>query len=140
MGTLDPLETQPKIEGQSTSTQDSQVSNPEPAYRMSLMDAVQVQAAKPDLAGTVYQTMGINAPNVTLKGQRSNVADLKPGDLIGWKGGEEPDGRYVGNVAIYAGDGHILEKFYGSNRRRKLGPNEDVFGMPVNLPEDTIFP
>jgi hypothetical protein len=61
------------------------------------------------------------------------MQDLKPGDLVGWVGGQEPDGRYVGNIAVWAGGGEIIENVFGHNRRRKLGPTENTFGIPVNL-------
>lgn len=92
----------------------------------------------PDLAYNVYQQLGMDVPDVTLQGSRAPVGHLKPGDLVGWHGGEEPDGRYVGNIAVYAGGGEILESMFGTNRRRKLHANENVFGMPVNLTEDIV--
>lgn len=106
------------------------------AYRQKLVSQVQHNAAQPDMSAETYQSLGINVPNVKLTGYRANISDLKPGDLIGWKGGHQPDGTYAGNVAVYAGNGEILESFFGRQRRRKLNPNEDVFGMPVNLPGD----
>jgi cell wall-associated NlpC family hydrolase len=88
-----------------------------------------------DLAQVAYGNLGINA-NVRLQGVQSPIGELQPGDLVGWSGGHKQDGSYVGNLAIYAGDGHIVEQYYGGPRRRKLNDNEDVFGMPVYHLED----
>jgi cell wall-associated NlpC family hydrolase len=90
---------------------------------------------EPDLAQQVYQLLGVPNPGVSLRGDQTKVSELQPGDLIGWKGGHEPDGRYIGNIAMYVGPGEILESYYGTTRRRKLGPDENTFGMPVTLNE-----
>jgi hypothetical protein len=149
------LETQLRTEGQSISTPDSQgndptqpaiqdpsqdptlVPEPQPApgeVRSQLLGSVAKQREQPSLAETVYQSLGMNVPGVALVGNRAHMTDLKPGDLVGWNGGQEADGRYIGNIAVYAGNGEIIEKFYGTNRRRKLTPQENTFGMPVILP------
>jgi hypothetical protein len=39
-------------------------------------------------------------------------------------------------MAVYAGNGEIIESYYGNNRRRKLDPHENTFGLPVVLPDD----
>ena len=90
----------------------------------------------PDLAYNVYQQLGLDAPNVALQGGTAPFASLKPGDLVGWKGGHQPDGEYVGQMAVYAGNGEIIESAFGQNRRRKIRYNENVFGMPVHMAGD----
>lgn len=92
---------------------------------------------EPDLAQTVYQNLGIPNQNVYSSGAQESVAKLRPGDLVGWHGGHEPDGTYIGNMAMYVGNREILETYYGTVRRRKLGDNENVFGIPVVLPGDS---
>jgi cell wall-associated NlpC family hydrolase len=87
------------------------------------------------MAQQTYQSLGIQG-NVKLAGYRESVARIMPGDLVGWNGGDSPDGSYVGNVAIYAGNREIVENFYGTVRRRKLTPQDNVFGLPVIHPGD----
>lgn len=106
------------------------------SMRMLMMQALQAKQAEPDMAQTIYQKLGIDAPGIRLQGTQAPVGELKPGDLVGWKGGQKPDGGYVGNVAVYAGNGHIVESFFGQNRTRPLRPDDNIFGMPVVLPED----
>jgi hypothetical protein len=96
------------------------------------MSGVQQARTEPDLAGNVYASMGFSMP-VSLRGDQDSVARLKPGDLVGWHGANQPDGRYVGNIAIYMGDRQILENYYGTKRVRALTPQDNVFGMPVIL-------
>jgi cell wall-associated NlpC family hydrolase len=104
------------------------------------MAALEIRRNQPDLAATVYQQLGIDAPGVRIQGHRESVSKLQPGDLVGWKGGDGEDGSYQGNMAVYAGNGEIIEKFYGNNRRRKLDPHENTFGIPVKYPQDTQAP
>lgn len=92
----------------------------------------------PDLAYNVYKSIGYDVPGVTVQGFRSSMSDTKSGDLIGWYGGQEMDGRYVGHIAVYAGNREIIEPMEGIVRRRKLASNENTFGIPVNLPDDQI--
>lgn len=114
--------------------------DPEQGIRSMMVGAIHAARAQPDIAQTTYQRLGIDAPGVRLQGGQSSVADLKPGDLVGWKGGQKPDGGYVGNVAVYAGDNKIVENYFGNNRTRALRPDDNTFGMPVVLPEDTPGP
>lgn len=92
----------------------------------------------PDLAQKVYESVGINQPDVSLAGYTASVADLRPGDLVGWHGGYQPDGTYAGNVAVYVGNREILESQFGQTRRRKIHNNENVFGMPVSTIDDEV--
>jgi len=98
---------------------------------------------EPDLAYNVYKSVGLDGSTVALQGSRAPIATLKPGDLVGWNGGSQPDGKYIGNVAVYAGDGEIIETAFGRTRRRKIHYTENVFGMPVNMmgdEEETTMP
>jgi hypothetical protein len=91
----------------------------------------------PDLAAQVYQMVGLPpvAGMATQSGQTS-VYNIQPGDIVGWHGGHQADGQYIGNLAVYAGQGEIIETMFGQPRRRKLNPNENTFGIPVMLPGD----
>lgn len=111
---------------------------PDPmALRMQLVNDAEANTQQPDAAAEIYQQLGFNVPGVALKGgYQVSVSHLSPGDIVGWKGGHEPDGRYIGNLAVYAGNGEIIESFYGNNRRRKLDPHENTFGMQVALPDE----
>ena len=120
---------------------DQQQPEPMPApgeVRSQLLASVAKAREEPDMAGNVYASMGISMP-VSLAGYQDSVARLKPGDLVGWHGGQQGDGQYVGQAAIYLGNRKIMERFYGTNRTRDLTPQDNVFGMPViitgNAPE-----
>jgi cell wall-associated NlpC family hydrolase len=80
---------------------------------------------------------GVDMPRVSwdqLKGgQRTDIANLRPGDLVGWGDG--------GHVALYLGGGRILEApKTGSNVRvRALGNggfDSTAFGVRLSLPGD----
>lgn len=114
--------------------------DPEQSLRTMLVGAIHAARAQPDVAQTIYDKLGINAPGVRLQGGQASVADLRPGDLVGWKGGQKPDGGYVGNMAIYAGDNKIIEHYFGTVRTRSLRPDDNTFGLPVVLPEDNPSP
>ena len=101
--------------------------------RMEMLAELAVKKDEPDLAVKVYQKLGIQSPNVYSLGYRAKMQDLNPGDLVGWAGGQEQDGSYIGNIAVWAGEGEIIENVFGHKRRRKLGPTENTFGIPVNM-------
>lgn len=106
-----------------------------PNFREQLVLDTIKAAQQPDMAEQTYALLGIQAP-VKLAGFRDSVARLKPGDLVGWHGGDAPDGTYVGQSAVYAGNREIIEPFYGTVRRRKLTDQDNVFGLPVTHPSD----
>lgn len=85
----------------------------------------------PDVASYVYDSVGLNGQEVRIRGYNTQMADIEPGDLIGWYGGHDPNGVYVGNMAVYAGNREIIETSQGVTRRRKLSPYENTFGIPV---------
>jgi cell wall-associated NlpC family hydrolase len=70
-------------------------------------------------------------------GVKTSVMNLQAGDIVAWYGGEER-GQYIGHVAIYAGNGEIIENngAPGGVRRRKIGSNENAFGVHLYLPGD----
>lgn len=90
-----------------------------------------------DCSGLVqfaYGKTGISMPRTSgqqsVTGKRVGINQLKPGDLVGWNRG--------GHIAVYAGNGEILEspRTGLSVRRRRIGQREGVFGVSLNLPGD----
>jgi hypothetical protein len=121
----------------STDTEAYKDEDPAPgAIRTYLVGAAMSAPQRPDLAQSVYQQLGLDDTGVWIHGVRDQVANLKPGDLIGWEGSQRPDGQYIGQLGVYAGNGELIEPFFGQQRRRKITNNEAVFGMPVYLPGD----
>lgn len=88
----------------------------------------------PQLAAHVYQYLGFDVPGVTSDPYRSPMAGIQPGDLVGWYGSQDSYGGYTGNMAVYAGDGQIIESIGTTKRRRKLHPTENTFSIRVNVP------
>lgn len=64
------------------------------------------------------------------QGERTSISNLRPGDLVGFRDG--------GHIALYLGDGKILEApRTGLNVRiRSIGSNEDAWGVRLSLPGD----
>ena len=111
------------------------------------------------LVHEVYKMVGIATPrtadqdshwsgayggNTQVNGSRTSVSNLRPGDLVCWQGGYR-GANLVGHVAIYAGNGEIIEApDVGINvRRRALRPNEKdvangghLIGIHLSLPGD----
>lgn len=81
------------------------------------------------LVQQVYRGFGIDLPRLSADqmraGARTAYADLRPGDLIGWQHGER-NGSGVEHIAIYAGNGQIIEAPRPgiAVRRRKLSAAE----------------
>jgi len=96
-----------------------------------LMGAIQKARSQPNLAQAIYKQLGIDHQDVRLNGYQAPMHELQPGDLVGWRGGNHDDGTYTGNIAVYAGNNEIIERFFETVRRRKLSADEDTFGMPV---------
>lgn len=84
------------------------------------------------LTSYVYGKFGIRLPrysnNQTTVGVRTNIANAKPGDLVGWAKG--------GHVAIYAGNGYIFHSARPGTvvGMRRLFPGEKVFAVSLNIP------
>ena len=90
-----------------------------------------------DCSGLVmyaFAQAGYSMPRVSYdqlkQGARTSGNSLRPGDLVGFKNGS--------HIAIYIGDGQIIEspRTGLTVRVRKLGSNENVFGVRLNLPGD----
>lgn len=83
-----------------------------------------------------YSTLGIRLPHqsdtqLRTSGYKTAVKNLQAGDLIGWSAG--------GHVAMYDGNGGIIESVAGGPRRRKLTANDfarGVYGVHISLPGD----
>lgn len=81
------------------------------------------------LVQQVYKGFGVDLPRLSAdqlrSGARTAYADLKPGDLIGWQHGDR-NGSGVEHIAIYAGNGQIIEAPRPgiAVRRRKLSDAE----------------
>jgi cell wall-associated NlpC family hydrolase len=88
------------------------------------------------LTSYVYSTLGIRLPRtsqqqLTTSGYKTNVKNLRAGDLVGWSS--------LGHVAMYDGNGGIIESTGGGVRRRPLSSydtNRGVFGVHLSLPGD----
>jgi cell wall-associated NlpC family hydrolase len=80
----------------------------------------------------VYAQMGFNVPHNAriqgqIMGQRTSVANLRPGDLVAWNNGS--------HIAIYAGNGMIIEAAnprVGTVKRRLW--SSAVYGVRLRLP------
>jgi cell wall-associated NlpC family hydrolase len=101
------------------------------------------------LVEALYQQLGIDIPEVSsgggraqsqvtglttaksgIRGTRTNVNSLQPGDLVAWQGGWAGP-SYVGHIAVYVGNGQIIESpdVGMTVRQRALRPNENTFGI-----------
>lgn len=100
----------------------------------------QTAPSEPDVASYVYDSVGLQGSTVRIRGYNTQMSDIEPGDLVGWYGGHDPNGVYVGNMAVYAGNREIIEKSQGVVRRRKLSPYENTFGIPVMEYDPSLTP
>ena len=77
---------------------------------------------------------GFDMPRVSWdqlkQGSKTSIANLQPGDLVGFHGGS--------HIALYLGNGKILEAPHTGAvvRIRALGANEDAWGVHLSLPGD----
>lgn len=84
----------------------------------------------------VYNQLGFNITRHSatwqgknIPGVRTNIANLRPGDIVAWKDGS--------HIAIYAGNGEIIEAANPrrGTLRRKLWANPNaVYGIALRLP------
>lgn len=106
-----------------------------------------------DCSGLVqqaYQSVGISLPRTANEqtdgsgefnamGTRAPISSLRPGDLIAWPGNRSgQSASFVGHVAIYRGNGQIIEAPTQGVpvRTRALRPDENVYGVHLSLPGD----
>lgn len=88
----------------------------------------------------VLKRFGVNLPRISQQqagvGPRKAIADLAPGDLVLFPGSRNNGMEGPGHVAIYMGNGQIIEAARkGTNVRvRALSKNENVFGVQLNIP------
>lgn len=89
------------------------------------------------LTSYAYGALGIRLPRksnvqTTTMGHRTSISNLQPGDLVGWTAG----GKVKGHVAIYIGNGMIIEAARPGTvaRQRKLSNSEGAFGVHIRLP------
>lgn len=92
-----------------------------------------------DCSGIVwaaFNSIGIKIPRVSFSqaayGSKQSIDALAPGDLVAWENNPDQDG--ADHIAIYLGNGMILEaaKRGTKVRIRKLGANEDAWGVHIN--------
>lgn len=80
---------------------------------------------------------GLGLPRVSSDqanfGTRTSINQLRPGDLVATDNSSRNAG--ADHIAIYAGDGWIIEAPHAgaSVRRRKLGANENYYGVALNI-------
>ena len=89
------------------------------------------------LVDAVYKTVGYNVNGENLFpmgviGTRSSISQLEPGDLVAWSGGWRGM-DYIGHMAVYVGEGKIMESVGGPPLTRELHPNDNVFGVHLNI-------
>jgi cell wall-associated NlpC family hydrolase len=89
------------------------------------------------LVNAVYQMVGYDTESEDLFpggviGTRVSVSELDPGDLVAWSGGWRGM-VYVGHMAVYVGNGKIMESVGGPPLTRELHPNDNVFGVHLNI-------
>lgn len=90
------------------------------------------------LVQQIYKQLGMSLPRTaheqSISGRRVALNQLKPGDLVAWQGGWRGP-NYVGHIAIYAGNGQIVEapRRGVPVRQRALRPGEKAFGVALNF-------
>jgi peptidoglycan DL-endopeptidase CwlO len=87
----------------------------------------------------VAKKFGINLPRISNQqanyGTRMAIANLQPGDLVGWDENKRNNG--ADHIAFYIGNGYVLEAPHtgAQVRIRKLGKNEGAFGVHLDYPK-----
>jgi len=88
------------------------------------------------LVNAVYQSIGYEVGEDLFPGgvigTRVSVSELDSGDLVAWEGGWRGM-VYVGHMAVYVGEGKIMESVGGPPITRELHPNDNVFGIHLNV-------
>jgi cell wall-associated NlpC family hydrolase len=95
------------------------------------------------LVQQIYRQLGISLPRTAQQqafyGTKAPVSQLRPGDLVAWNNGGSR-GLQVGHIAIYAGNGEIIESYDSGKpaRRRKLSASEVnsgyAWGVKIRFP------
>lgn len=80
------------------------------------------------------QVTGLTSAKSGVRGTRTNIASLQPGDLVAWQGGWAGD-QYVGHIAVYAGNNQIIESpdVGMTVRQRSLRSNEMGRAFGIHL-------
>lgn len=88
------------------------------------------------LVQSVYEQFGIQLPRTArqqaTEGVKTSISNLLPGDLVAWAPSLHDNGRtYVGHIAIYAGNGNIIEAQQSGVpvHVRPLTKHDNVFGV-----------
>lgn len=95
------------------------------------------------LVQQIYRQLGISLPRTAQQqafyGTKAPISQLRPGDLVAWNNGGDR-GLQVGHIAIYAGNGEIIESYQSGlpARRRKLSSQEVnsgyAWGVKIRFP------
>ncbi len=96
------------------------------------------------LVQQIYKQLGLSLPRTayqqSMYGQKAPISSLQPGDLVAWYG-NNGNGNPVGHIAVYAGNGQILESYTQGKpaRRRNLTAKEmsgggSAFGVKIKFP------
>jgi len=97
------------------------------------------------LVQQIYKQLGISLPRTAQQqafyGTKAAISQLQPGDLVAWNNGGSR-GLQVGHIAIYTGNGEIIESYDSGKpaRRRKLSASEVnsgyAWGVKIRFPGD----
>ena len=97
------------------------------------------------LVQQIYRQLGISLPRTAQQqafyGTKASISELRSGDLVAWNNGGSR-GLQVGHIAIYAGNGEIIESYDSGKpaRRRKLSASEVnsgyAWGVKIRFPGD----
>lgn len=95
------------------------------------------------LVQQIYRQLGVSLPRTAQQqafyGTKAPINSLRPGDLVAWNNGASR-GLQVGHIAIYAGNGEIIESYQSGRpaRRRKLSASEInsgyAWGVKIRFP------
>ena len=95
------------------------------------------------LVQQIYSQLGLKLPRTAqqqaIYGTKAPISQLQVGDLVAWNNGASR-GLQVGHIAIYAGNGEIIESYQAGRpaRRRKLSASEVnsgyAWGVHIRFP------
>lgn len=84
------------------------------------------------LVMSIYNQLGYKLPHSaraqgqSIPGVRTSIANLRPGDLVAWKDGT--------HIAVYAGNGEIIEANGATGRTQRAKVYGNVYGIALRLP------